>query len=87
MQVFECFFFNYVFIIIYRSTIIKKYVTGDLYDGQQLLSWLLTQKNPAGDVIEAYEGQELLDLIEESPSIAVYFCKSFSINLADTHLK
>ncbi|XP_026484295.1 uncharacterized protein LOC113392214 isoform X4 [Vanessa tameamea] len=46
---------------------------GDLYDGQQLLSWLLTQKNPAGDVIEALEGQELLDLIEESASLAVYF--------------
>ncbi|XP_050343186.1 uncharacterized protein LOC126768861 isoform X4 [Nymphalis io] len=46
---------------------------GDLYDGQQLLSWLLTQKNPAGDIIEALEGQELLDLIEESASLAVYF--------------
>ncbi|XP_045493782.1 uncharacterized protein LOC123692971 isoform X2 [Colias croceus] len=46
---------------------------GDLYDEQQLLSWLLVQKNPAGDVIEALEGQELLDLIEESNSIAVYF--------------
>ncbi|KOB72664.1 Protein disulfide-isomerase A5, partial [Operophtera brumata] len=46
---------------------------GDLYDEQQLLSWLLTQKNPAGDVIEALEGQELLDLIEESSSLAVYF--------------
>ncbi|CAG9794976.1 unnamed protein product [Diatraea saccharalis] len=46
---------------------------GDLYDEQQLLSWLLTQKNPAGDVIEALEGQDLLDLIEESGSLAVYF--------------
>ncbi|XP_047510288.1 uncharacterized protein LOC125053115 isoform X3 [Pieris napi] len=46
---------------------------GDLYDEQQLLSWLLVQKNPAGDVIEALEGQELLDLIEDSSSIAVYF--------------
>lgn len=50
-------------------------IIGDLYDGQQLLSWLLTQKNPAGDVIEALEGQELLDLIEQSTSLAVYFCK------------
>ncbi|XP_050562648.1 uncharacterized protein LOC118268177 isoform X7 [Spodoptera frugiperda] len=46
---------------------------GDLYDEQQLLSWLLTQKNPAGDIIEALEGQDLLDLIEESGSLAVYF--------------
>lgn len=45
-----------------------------MYDGQQLLSWLLTQKDPAGDVIEALEGQELLDLIEDSASLAVYFC-------------
>ncbi|KAL4706802.1 hypothetical protein ACJJTC_018183 [Scirpophaga incertulas] len=46
---------------------------GDLYDEQQLLSWLLTQKNPAGDVIEALEGQDLIDLIQESGSLAVYF--------------
>ncbi|XP_072939363.1 uncharacterized protein hlk isoform X2 [Epargyreus clarus] len=46
---------------------------GDLYDEQQLLSWLLTQKNPAGDVIEALEGQDLIDLIQESGSVAVYF--------------
>ncbi|XP_030027959.1 uncharacterized protein LOC115445721 isoform X2 [Manduca sexta] len=46
---------------------------GDLYDEQQLLSWLLTQKNPAGDIIEALEGQDLLDLIQESSSLAVYF--------------
>ncbi|XP_013184648.2 uncharacterized protein LOC106130366 isoform X2 [Amyelois transitella] len=46
---------------------------GDLYDEQQLLSWLLTQKNPSGDVIEALEGQDLLNLIEESNSLAVYF--------------
>ncbi|XP_013144968.1 PREDICTED: uncharacterized protein LOC106108359 isoform X1 [Papilio polytes] len=46
---------------------------GDLYDEHQLLSWLLTQKNPAGDIIEALEGKDLLDLIEESVSVAVYF--------------
>ncbi|XP_028171999.1 uncharacterized protein LOC114361215 isoform X4 [Ostrinia furnacalis] len=46
---------------------------GDLYDEHQLLNWLLTQKNPAGDVIEALEGQDLLNVIEESGSLAVYF--------------
>ncbi|XP_063360360.1 uncharacterized protein LOC134649525 isoform X5 [Cydia amplana] len=46
---------------------------GDLYDEHQLLNWLLTQKNPAGDVIEALEGKELLKLIEEEGSLAVYF--------------
>ncbi|XP_047984239.1 uncharacterized protein LOC125224814 [Leguminivora glycinivorella] len=46
---------------------------GDLYDEHQLLNWLLTQKNPAGDVIEALEGKDLLNLIEEEGSLAVYF--------------
>lgn len=49
---------------------------GDLYDEEAILNWLLTQKNPGGDVIEDLEGQKLKRLIEESPSIAVYFCKS-----------
>lgn len=48
---------------------------GDLYDEEAILNWLLTQKNPGGDVIEDLEGQRLKKLIEESPSIAVYFCK------------
>ncbi|XP_077298088.1 hulk isoform X2 [Arctopsyche grandis] len=46
---------------------------GDLNDEQQLLNWLLTQKDPAGDVIEALEGEELVNLIEEANSLAVYF--------------
>jgi thioredoxin-like negative regulator of GroEL len=46
---------------------------GDLYDEEAILNWLLTQKNPGGDVIEDLEGQRLKKLIEESPSIAVYF--------------
>ncbi|KAG5678994.1 hypothetical protein PVAND_008603 [Polypedilum vanderplanki] len=46
---------------------------GDLYDEEAILNWLLTQKNPGGDVIEDLEGQKLKKLIEESPSIAVYF--------------
>ena len=48
---------------------------GDLYDEEAILNWLLTQKNPGGDVIEDLEGQKLKKLIEESTSIAVYFCK------------
>lgn len=51
---------------------------GDLNDEQQILSWLLTQKDPAGDVIEALEGADLTNLIEESSSLAVYFCKIHS---------
>lgn len=51
---------------------------GDLYDEDQILQWLLTQKDPSGEVIEDLEGEELLNLIRESDSLAVYFCKSDS---------
>lgn len=53
----------------------KVNVTGDLYDEEQILQWLMTQKDPSGEVIEALEGEELLNLIRESESLAVYFCK------------
>ncbi|XP_011061894.1 PREDICTED: uncharacterized protein LOC105150473 isoform X1 [Acromyrmex echinatior] len=46
---------------------------GDLYDEQQILQWLMTQKDPSGEVIEALEGEDLLNLIRESESLAVYF--------------
>ncbi|XP_013108157.1 uncharacterized protein LOC106087600 isoform X5 [Stomoxys calcitrans] len=46
---------------------------GDLYEEEQILTWLLTQKDPGGDVIEDLEGDKLVNLIEESGSIAVYF--------------
>ncbi|XP_037908220.1 uncharacterized protein LOC119649874 isoform X6 [Hermetia illucens] len=46
---------------------------GDLYAEDQILNWILTQKDPGGDVIEDLEGERLKQLIEESGSIAVYF--------------
>ncbi|XP_036223363.2 uncharacterized protein hlk isoform X9 [Bactrocera oleae] len=46
---------------------------GDLYEEEQILAWLLTQKDPSGDVIEDLEGEKLVQLIEESGAIAVYF--------------
>ncbi|KAG7213539.1 hypothetical protein KM043_002798 [Ampulex compressa] len=46
---------------------------GDLYDEEQILQWLMTQKDPSGEVIEALEGEDLLNLIRESDSLAVYF--------------
>ncbi|KAF5307260.1 hypothetical protein FQR65_LT06976 [Abscondita terminalis] len=46
---------------------------GDLYDEQQILQWLMTQKDPSGDVIESMEGEPLLDMIENEDSVAVYF--------------
>lgn len=48
---------------------------GDLYDEEAILNWLMTQKNPGGDVIEDLEGQRLKKLIEESSAVAVYFCE------------
>lgn len=49
---------------------------GDLYDEQQILQWLLTQKDPSGDVIELVEGGQLMDLIENEEALAIYFCKA-----------
>lgn len=49
--------------------------TGDLYEEDQILNWLMTQKDPGGDVIEDIEGERLISLIEESGSMAIYFCK------------
>ncbi|XP_076239570.1 hulk isoform X1 [Calliopsis andreniformis] len=46
---------------------------GDLYDEEQILQWLMTQKDPSGEVIEDLEGEDLLNLIRESDSLAVYF--------------
>lgn len=46
----------------------------------------MTQKDPGGDVIEDIEGQRLIDLIEESGSMAVYFCKSNHIHSKSTDL-
>lgn len=51
---------------------------GDLYDEEQILQWLMTQKDPSGDMIEALEGEELLHLIRESKGLAVYFCEYYA---------
>lgn len=50
---------------------------GDLYDEQQILQWLLTQKDPSGDVIELTGGSELITMINEEEALAVYFCEYF----------
>ena len=63
-------------IVFYKHTSKEPVIyAGDLYDEEAILTWLLTQKNPGGDVIEDLEGQKLKRLIEESPAIAVYFCE------------
>ena len=52
----------------------KIVLIGDLYEEEQILQWLLTQKNPSRDAIESMEGETLLHLIRESESLAIYFC-------------
>ncbi|XP_049785765.1 uncharacterized protein LOC126188248 isoform X2 [Schistocerca cancellata] len=59
---------------------------GDLYNEEQLLNWLLTQKDPSGEVIEAVEGEELQKLIKESDSLAVYFWNQTLCELCNTKL-
>lgn len=54
---------------------------GDLYDEQQILQWLLIQKDPSGDVIELSEGSELLTMINDEEALAVYFCEYTSIKI------
>lgn len=60
-------------------------LSGDLYEEDQILNWLMTQKDPGGDVIEDLEGQRLIDLIEESGSMAVYFCKCTLSNVSNSN--
>lgn len=54
-----------------------------MYNEEQLLNWLLTQKDPSGEVIEALEGDELRSLINSENSVAVYFCEFNNIIAVD----
>ncbi|XP_019768239.2 uncharacterized protein LOC109543133 isoform X1 [Dendroctonus ponderosae] len=56
---------------------------GDLYDEQQILQWLLTQKDPSGEIIEASEGSELIRLIDTEDALAVYFWNKTLCGLCD----
>ncbi|XP_017783300.1 PREDICTED: uncharacterized protein LOC108567391 isoform X1 [Nicrophorus vespilloides] len=56
---------------------------GDLYDEQQILQWLLTQKDPAGEIIEATGGSDLLNMIEEEEALAVYFWNKTLCDMCD----
>ncbi|XP_066956725.1 uncharacterized protein [Macrobrachium rosenbergii] len=46
---------------------------GDMKNEENLLSWLLTEKDPSADFIEDMEGDALLRVIKDSDAIAVYF--------------
>lgn len=39
----------------------------------------MTQKDPSGEAIEELEGEELLNAIHKSESLAIYFCKYYII--------
>ncbi|XP_028968482.1 uncharacterized protein LOC100903717 [Galendromus occidentalis] len=46
---------------------------GDFKTGENMLEWMLLQKNPDSERIEEMAGDELRDAIKEEPSIACYF--------------
>nr|XP_027235335.1 uncharacterized protein LOC113826642 [Penaeus vannamei] len=46
---------------------------GDMKNEENLLSWLLTEKDPTADFIEDMYGDALLRVIRDSDAIAVYF--------------
>lgn len=62
--------------IFYNSILIsyiKKIFTGDLLNEDEVLSWLIEQKNTA--TIEEVTDEILSDLIEEHEYVVVYFSK------------
>lgn len=48
---------------------------GDFRTGENMLEWMLLQKNPDSERIEEMAGDELRDTIKDEPSIACYFCE------------
>ncbi|GAB0094572.1 Kynurenine 3-monooxygenase [Sergentomyia squamirostris] len=61
-------------IVFYKSNSKEPVIyAGDIYEEQDILNWILTQKDPGGDVIEDLEGDKLHALIEDSSSLAVFF--------------
>ncbi|XP_065090644.1 uncharacterized protein hlk isoform X1 [Ochlerotatus camptorhynchus] len=59
---------------------------GDLNNEDEILNWLMTQKNPGGDVIEDLEGSKLLALIEDSSALAVYFWNKTTCDICSSKL-
>ncbi|XP_014255609.1 uncharacterized protein LOC106670103 isoform X2 [Cimex lectularius] len=57
---------------------------GDLYEENDILQWLLTQKDPSGDVIEELESDALLKMIKNSDSLAVYFWNKTQCDLCNS---
>ncbi|XP_047475280.1 uncharacterized protein LOC125029447 isoform X3 [Penaeus chinensis] len=62
------------------------YAGGDMKNEENLLSWLLTEKDPTADFIEDMYGDALLRVIRDSDAIAVYFYNEDS-NACSTCMK
>lgn len=48
---------------------------GDLKNEENILSWLLTEKDPSADFIEEVTGDVVIRIIRDSDAVAVYFCE------------
>ncbi|XP_050711799.1 uncharacterized protein LOC126995938 isoform X1 [Eriocheir sinensis] len=62
-------------IVFYRSGSEEPiiYAGGDMKNEENLLSWLLTEKDPTADFIEDMSGEALQRVIRDADAIAVYF--------------
>ncbi|XP_076048874.1 hulk isoform X3 [Oratosquilla oratoria] len=64
-------------IVFYRAGVEEPIIfAGDMKNEENLLSWLLTEKDPSADFIEDLNGDVLLKVIKDSDAIAVYFWDS-----------
>lgn len=48
---------------------------GDIKNEEAILEWLIVQKDPTNEAIEAMDKEELEKAIEEFDSLAVFICK------------
>ncbi|XP_063877638.1 uncharacterized protein LOC135109832 isoform X14 [Scylla paramamosain] len=66
-------------IVFYRSGSEEPIIyAGDMKNEENLLAWLLTEKDPTADFIEDMDGEILQRVIRDADAIAVYFYKDDS---------
>ncbi|XP_042867144.1 uncharacterized protein LOC122249976 [Penaeus japonicus] len=72
-------------IVFYRAGADEPIIyAGDMKNEENLLSWLLTEKDPTADFIEDMSGDALLRVIRDSDAIAVYFWDPVSCGCPET---
>lgn len=59
----------------YVPSLTMSLTAGDMKNEENLLAWLLTEKDPSADFIEDMDGETLQRVIRDADAIAVYFCK------------